>query len=93
VVWPLIPVMGLHGARAVRRGLVMRWVIARSASASSSLARWTRGSSAAPTEVQHRRRTFSGDVEAVGIVVHRGVAVGGGGVGDDECACRDEDVT
>ncbi|KZS68389.1 hypothetical protein A4G27_09550 [Mycobacterium kansasii] len=43
-------------------------------------------------EGQHRRRTLPGDVETIGFVVDRGVAIGCRGAGDNARARRDADI-
>ena len=45
----------------------------------------------AAAEGEHGPWAVAGDVEAVGVVVDVGVAVGGGGVGQDDRAGRDDD--
>src|SRR6516164_4428261 len=45
----------------------------------------------ARTEVQDRRQSLAGDVEAVGIVVDRGIAVGRSGIREDYRAGREPD--
>ena len=90
VVGPVIPMMGFQGAGPVRCGLGMRRVMTVRASASSSRARWAAEAVVnAAAERQHGRRPLAGDVEAVGVVVDGGVAVGGGGVDDHHRAGRD----
>lgn len=44
------------------------------------------------TEGQHRCRALPSDVETVGVVIDRGIAVGGRGVGEDAGALRDENA-
>ena len=46
----------------------------------------------AATESHQGRRRFAGNVEAIRIVVDGWVAVGGRGVGDDECAGWEDDA-
>ena len=69
--------IGFHGAGPVRRALGMRRVITRSASTSSTRGEVrTEAVVHAAAEGQDGRRAVAGDVEAVGIVVDRRVAVG-----------------
>ncbi len=81
VVGPVIPVMAFQGAGPLRCGLGMRRVMTV-----SGLGEFESGevrSEAvvnAAAERKHGRRPPAGDVEAVGVVVDGGEAVGGGGV-------------
>ena len=82
VAGPLRPLRAFHGAGPVRRALGMRLVITTNA----KLKPGEVGAEAvvhAGTEGLHCWGTVAGDVEAVGIVVDGGIAVGGPGVGDD----------
>ena len=45
----------------------------------------------APPKVCIAGSALSGDVEAIGVVVDGGIAVGRGSVGKDQCASRDDD--
>jgi hypothetical protein len=46
----------------------------------------------AAAEGQHRCRAAAGDVETIGVVLHRRVAVGGRGIGEHVHALRDENA-
>jgi hypothetical protein len=69
----------------VRRGRGMRRAMTTWASASSSRARFGPQAVVSAAAVgQHRRRVVASDVDPVGTLVHSRVAVGRGGVGDDQ---------
>ena len=90
VVGPLIPVSGFQGAGPVRRALGMRRVmtVKRFGQFDSREVR-SEAVVHAAAEGQHGWWGVTGDVEAIGIVVDGGVAVGRGGIDDDQRPGRD----
>ena len=88
-----MPVIDFHGTGPViRMSGMRRAIVVKCLGEFDSREVRTEAVVDAAAERQHRRGVFPGDVEAIGIRVHRGVAVGRSGIGDNECACRDPDA-